>query len=545
MSVPPRLPRKPEARAEKVEDLVERVRAGLIRVPKFQRGLNWKSSNVVELFDSLYRGYPIGALLFYKRPAEAGRLKVGPLLVDAPETSEAWWVVDGQQRVTALAACLSRPLPFPAATRKQDPYILYFDAAEQKFVAPPVSAPIPPTWVPLPNLLDATQLTEWVFRWEKGADESLRRVVFEAGSRLREYSIPLYLIETEDTKVSEEIFYRVNQAGSPLKWTEVHKALFGGEQASPSTLEELATDLVDVGMGRLEESRLLTCIQAMRGFDTTRTLAEHRERDPDFLQGAVLEALPVLRRVLSFLRSGAEIPHLRLLPSSILLDVLSRFFSQHADPKPRTRLLLARWLWRTLLGAGSYDDRTLRRRGIAAITDSEEESVQRLLSLLYKERPRPFELPQAFDARADDSRIALLALAHLGPRHLTSGEPIDLAGLLESEERDAFAKVLEEPNLEGAKGLANRILQPGAVPVRRYLSHVIDLHGKENPILASHAIDLRSAESLKAGDLEGFLSRRGETITTAVRDYGERMAAWEHSDRPSLDYILEEAGVQL
>lgn len=106
-------------------------------MPHFQRGLRWKSSNVVELFDSIYRGYPIGSLLFYKRPAEAERLSVGPLTVDAPETSEAWWVVDGQQRVTSLAACLARPVPLPDKPSKEDPFVLYFDAEDQRFEPPP------------------------------------------------------------------------------------------------------------------------------------------------------------------------------------------------------------------------------------------------------------------------------------------------------------------------------------------------------------------------------------------------------------------------
>lgn len=564
ISPPPRLPRKPEARTEKVEDLVERVRRGLVRVPRFQRGLKWKSSDVVELFDSLYRGYPIGSLLFYKRAAKADRLPLGPLIIEAPETSESWWVVDGQQRVTTLTVCLTRPMPIPTRPNKQDPYVLFFDAENQKFEPPPASARIPSSWVPVPHLLDATQLTEWVYAWQHRDDEALRRVVFDAGARIREYAIPLYLIETEDSNVAEEIFYRINQAGEPLEWPEVHKALFGGEDSFPSTLADLSEELADVGMGRLDEDRLLTCVFSLRGLDPTRSLAEHYRRDPQALRGAVQETLPVLRRVLSFLRRDAGIPHLRLMPKSILLDVLTRFFLRFEDPSPRTRILLARWFWRTVLGAGIFDDRTLRRRGITAVSGDEEESVQALLRLVRKERPRPLELPETFDARADESRIALLALAHLGPRHLSidvagwlevfvfdaidqvreSAEPIDVAGLLEEQGKDAFLKIVERPGLERSRGAANRALHPKGAPFHRLLRHWISAHGMDDPVLRSHAIDVRAAELLAAGDLAGFLAQRATALTDEVRRFGERMAAWDHNDRPSLDYLLAEAGVE-
>jgi hypothetical protein len=397
----------------------------------------------------------------------------------------------------------------------------------------------------VPHLLDPTQLTEWVYAWRHRDDEALRRAVFEAGARIREYAIPLYLIETEDSKVAEEIFYRTNQAGEPLEWPEVHKALFGGEDSFPSTLPDLSRELADVGMGRLEEDRLLTCLFALRGLDPTRSLREHYRRDPGILRGAVQEALPVLRRALSFLRRDAGIPHLRLLPKSILLDVLTRFFLRHADPSPRTRALLARWFWRTVLGAGSFDDRTLRRRGIAAVGEDEEESVQALLRLVYKERPRLPELPEAFDARADESRIALLSLAHLGPRHLSSGEPIDVAGLLEEQGKDAFLKMIEPPSLERSRSAANRILHPKGAPVHPLLRHRISTRGVDDPVLRSHAIDTRSAELLAAGDMPRFLAQRAATLIEEVRLFGERMAAWDHNDRPSVDYLLAEAGVEV
>ncbi len=543
MSTPSRLPRKPEARTEKVEDLVERVRRGLVRVPRFQRGLKWKSPNVVDLFDSLYRGYPVGSLLFYKRPAPADRLNVGPLTVDASESSEAWWVVDGQQRVTTLAACLARPVPIPTKADRQDPFVLYFDAAQRTFGPPPSAGQIPSTWVPLPQLLDASQLTEWVFGWQHRENEELRRGLFEAGTRIREYPIPLYLIETEDSNVAKEIFYRINKAGEPLRWTEVHKALFGDEGSSPSTLEELSGELADVGMGQLDESRLLTCLLALRGKDPTQRLTDHVRRDPEVLREAVQEALPVLRRVLSFLRKDAGIPHLRLLPKSILLDVLTRFFALNEYPNPRARLLLARWFWRTVLGAGSFDDRTLRRRGITSVSKDEEESLQTLLGLVHKERPRLPELPPSFDARADSSRIALLALAHLGPRCLLHGSRIDIADLLEKEDKDAFVKILRQPATAGSRGPVNRMIQSKEARVHEILLERISKHGPEDPVLASHAIDSRAAECLLAGDPEGFLAARAETLTHEIRDFAERMAAWDHNDRPSLDYLLAEAGV--
>jgi Protein of unknown function DUF262 len=522
---------------------VERVRRGHVRVPRFQRGLKWASSEVVELFDSVYRGYPIGALLFYKQAAKADRLPLGPLVVDAPEAPEAWWVVDGQQRVTALTVCLTRPLPLPTRPDSRDPYVLYFDAASQRFEPSPKSGRILTTWVPVPHLLDASQLAEWVYAWQHREDEALRRVVFEAGARIREYAIPLYLIEAEDGSVAKEIFYRINQAGARLEWTEVHKALFGGEEVAPSTLEELSSELADVGMGRLDEERLLTCLFALRGLDPTRSLKEHYRRDPQILRGAVPDLLPVLRRVLSFLRQEAGIPHLRLLPKSILLDVLTRFFLRHENPGPRTRTLLARWYWRTLLGAGTFDDRTLRRRGINAVRDDEEESVQELLRLVHKDRPRAPDLPEAFDARADESRIALLTLAHLGPRHLITGEPIDIAGLLENE-KETFRKILERPGLTGSRSAANRIIHPEGDRIAVLLRQRISSFGTADPILQSHAIDPQSAELLADGDLERFLERRSGRLIEEVQRFAERRAAWDHNDRPSLEYVLAEAGVE-
>ena len=49
----------PKAEPERLMRLVERINAGEIKIPKFQRGFVWQKSAVLELLESLLQGYPI------------------------------------------------------------------------------------------------------------------------------------------------------------------------------------------------------------------------------------------------------------------------------------------------------------------------------------------------------------------------------------------------------------------------------------------------------------------------------------------------------
>jgi hypothetical protein len=537
-----------EAEAETVEDLVALVARGGMRVPSFQRGLKWKAEDVVALFDSIYRGYPVGSILLRKGKADAARLQVGPISIDAPEMEAALWVVDGQQRLTALTVGLARSAPVP--TTQQDPWVVYFDAAGQAFFSPQPDGDIPATWVPVAQLLDASALSEWVFHWKHGSDPGLRAAVFQAGSRIRQYRIPLYVVETDDEEKLRDIFYRINKFGRSLEWDEVHDALFGHRGEHPSTLRELAGELQQVGMGRPEEEQLLSCLVAFRGLDVTRNIAEHYRKDARVLADAVQEALPAVRRVLSFLKLHAEIPHLRLLPRSIPLVVLTRFFALHPEPEARTLTLLVRWTWRLLLSSGS-DERTLLRHGVTAIQEGDEEgSVQALLPLVPKERRDLYTLPRRFDAQAADSRIALLGMASLAPLDLKKdGAPIDVAALIEQHGVSAFRRIF--PGREGlSQGPANRMLLAGSGTARKEIADLLmcqlysDDPSLDSRVLPSHAISPHAASALYRGDAEDFLKERKTAVEDAVNRLGERLAAWSRNDRPSISYLLEQAEIE-
>ena len=112
------------------------VKAGQLRVPQFQRSFRWERRDVLNLVDSVLRGYPIGSLLLWKREAGAARLRIGTLDIEAGQMPDALWVVDGQQRITSLVNVVD-----PEGVR--DPrFALGYSLREQKVV--PLREPDPP-----------------------------------------------------------------------------------------------------------------------------------------------------------------------------------------------------------------------------------------------------------------------------------------------------------------------------------------------------------------------------------------------------------------
>ncbi len=87
----------------KLSNLIDDIEMGEIGLPDIQRPFVWKNAKVRDLFDSMYRGYPVGYLLFWenkvgdktKQIGANTHLKVPQLLI-----------VDGQQRLTSLYAVI-------------------------------------------------------------------------------------------------------------------------------------------------------------------------------------------------------------------------------------------------------------------------------------------------------------------------------------------------------------------------------------------------------------------------------------------------------
>ncbi len=106
-----------------VEELVAMIQRGELRLPEMQRRYVWRSTRVRDLLDSLYRGYPSGAILLWETDEDVPLQKFSVAQDDSPYATSRL-LLDGQQRLTSLSAVI-RAEPVSVQGRKKPIELLF------------------------------------------------------------------------------------------------------------------------------------------------------------------------------------------------------------------------------------------------------------------------------------------------------------------------------------------------------------------------------------------------------------------------------------
>lgn len=559
--------RRTEANRYKVSDLLVLVSSGRIRIPRFQRGLRWDNNDILRLFDSVYQGFPVGTLLFWQRPAEHDRVRIGKVEIDAPEHPEALWVVDGQQRIHALASTL---LPLADSSSPTDS--LVFDLTNERFFYSSRDH-ASSRRLPLRFARDPRQVLSWLA--ERQLDEKMQSRALQLADQLWNFEIPAYVVEGGDEEDLSQIFDRINTFGKRMTRAEVFHALSTKQTDEGPNLETLEADVSAVGFGKIPHNTLLYSVLAVRGPDVTREFRSEFGDDPGERLEAMEQTRVALRRSVDFLQAEVHVPHARLIPYQHLLVGLVRFFALHADPAPWDRVLLRRWFWRSavhgpLAKHGSAG--TLRLTTRAITSGTAYESVERLLGTVPELDLGEIALVGQFGLNRSDTRITLCAMAALRPLELTRAEatdnnPIDVAAALDQLGSEAMPRLVTTCSAEdSAEPTAGAFDSPeAAAPIltnttanRTFVSAaehrsgvgsdvltdiVLGLRESANAdnldvVLRSHAFPEAAVESLRDGDETLFLKLRHDLLSGVVHDFLATRAEWDYPTRPAISFLL-------
>lgn len=527
-----------EADTFRLDSLVEDVRRGRIRVPRFQRPYRWSPNDVLALFDSVYRGFPIGTLLFWRRAAESDEIVLGndAVRIKAPAQADALWVVDGQQRITSLALTVLHEL-FPGPVDRQ--FQVLFDLRTEAFSSARADR-VDDAQLPVNVAFDLQRLLASLRDRDLPAEHQDR--AFGLAKRLRDYEVPAYLVSSTDDAVLRTIFDRMNTFGKRMRRSEVFHALHAVVEGSsePSDLRQLQDRLSAKGYGEVDDDLVLLMTLASRGGDVSRDF--RREFDQGGLTEAFRSTEAAFERAASFLQSEALFPHRRVLPYEYLLVVLVAFFTRHASPSPRNMVRLRRWVWRSALAGtevlGGYTP-TLRRSASVAATGSENEAVEGLLALVPTDRQADGLLPKEFRLNISANRIAVASLLALGPRDLVTGDLLDVDSLF-GEGAPSVVRLFGRGEVSDGYNLLGNVLfvAPDRIDAELDESHQRRVLMANSYVLASHGMDHEFVALLRAGDAAGALARRQERIVTLARDTAKAMAEWDMSDRRAIDDLV-------
>lgn len=371
--------------AYKLEHLLNDIGSGKLALPDIQRPFVWKPAQVRDLFDSLYRGFPVGTLMLWETGAEVGTKQVGG---GANEAVPKLLIIDGQQRLTSLYSVM-KGVPVLTAGFEKKQIRIAFRPVDESFEVTDAAIRSDPEFIS-----DITVL--WKGKFKKTVQSYLDRLAERRGAPLDEEeeerletaidrvrdlrSFPFQVIEMSDQADEEavaEIFTRINSKGINLSQADFVLTLLSVHwEQGRSALERFARNAIDpraagstanpfiapspdqmlrvsVGLA-FRRGRMQTIYQVLRGKDLQTGETSAGRRDDQFArlrraQGAVLDGdnwrrfLRCLRR--AGFRSRRTVTSDNALLFSYLLWLTGRedFGIAHEELEPT----IARWFFMT------------------------------------------------------------------------------------------------------------------------------------------------------------------------------------------------------
>ena len=511
--------------------LIDRIVAGKIRVPRFQRPFVWKQTDLHALLDSVLRGFPIGSILVWDTEKSVETMRnVGPIEVSPHQGGLVGYLLDGQQRVSTLVGTLRLPDQAKSIVHDVD-WRVYCDLKTGEFLRKPADG-VKAYHFPVGSLLNTAGFFTACRRIQsevkdKGTAQRWLDKADHLANAFRDYQLPLVHIQEADLDSAITVFARLNRTGRKMAADQMVSALTyqEGQFHLAEKLDQFKEELDGKGYGNLNRVFLLRAILAALDHDIYAKDWVNLVVKPEVrakLPQAFDSATKGIKGALNFLQS-LGVTSDRLLPYGLQLVLLGEFFRQCPDPDPNVAKLLERWFWVTSFtcwfGGGNSTQAT------RALHDVRDLAKQRTTEFSVVDLNAPAQaFPERFDGRSARVRAFLLYLASLQPLSLyDAARPLNPAQLLSSRGTRAVGYVVS--NLESDTHLfgspANRMfVDDGHVGQ----AHVA-LTGLQDDmllrLLPTHGFAEESIQLLRNGNQVSLIKKRLAALIKGERTFME------------------------
>lgn len=519
-----------------VRELVDMVGRGELRLPEMQRRYVWTGTRVRDLLDSLYRGYPSGAILVWETDQEAPTRDLD--VAQAPSAFQTHkLLLDGQQRVTSLRAVLCDE-PIKVRKRKKPIDILFnlehpegeteltevdddsesplFDEEpdeeededdnlqqrlrKRTFVVASKALAAMPTWVRVSDIFNPKK-TDWTLLkpLKLQPDHPLYEKYSQRLQRVRaiqQYPYVMHVLGRNLTyEEVAEIFVRVNSLGVKLRSSDLAMAQVTARWPNSLKLfEDFAEKLDDNSWFSLDTGLLVrTMVVFATGQSRFKTV---QNISVDKMKSSWDRAKSALQFAVNFLRTNVGIEDESLLSSPFIVvalaalgDVRKQKLSKADEERLRQWVLIANARGRYSRGSTeTFLDQDLAAIFKTGIVDQLLSTLNQQLGRLHVEAKdlvgrsaRSPLFPTTYLALkengAKDWVSGLgLSLTHQGKMHYIEYHHIFPKSLLAKQGYEK-AEINEIANFAFISGRANRAIT-NKEP-RKYLPDIIKSRGEE------------------------------------------------------------------
>jgi len=211
-----------------IEKLLEHIDAGELVLPEIHRDFVWNKKNVLLLFDSLYRGLPIGYMLVWKAKSAVPQKKFGKTnKISIGQSLDGFYgyLLDGQQRLTAIQLVRDGDEDYPLMFSLKHNNGKSHDEDRFCFSSRNTNNPL---YVPVTDIIanhvKPLEILERLksikdFDYDSNAEKVLAALTKLKG--ILDYSVGIIEFEDNDYKKATELFIRFNSTGKKLNQNDL------------------------------------------------------------------------------------------------------------------------------------------------------------------------------------------------------------------------------------------------------------------------------------------------------------------------------------
>ncbi len=331
--------------------LLNEIAEGKIKIPRFQRDFVWDTRQMLRLFDSIAKGYPIGSLLFWKPDTRyVVYPKIGPYTMQAT-TDNISYVLDGFQRITALFGVLTNPKTYTIdeSSSEYKDYLLYYDLISKEFTFKKNKKSY---LIPLYKIIDTFEYLDFITEIQQQViDRTESKRIIECAKAISkvfyDYEITFVEIKNGDMKSAIDIFLRINSTGTEISEDFMLSALSYNEDTNfllSKKITDFLSDLEKYNLDTLKRDTILNCIVNSTGnmyFDIK------LESLKDEIENLSTLAFIHIEKAIKFLYQRLYVMDVKLLPYPTQLVFISEYFRLNPEPTDVELDKLEKWFWTT------------------------------------------------------------------------------------------------------------------------------------------------------------------------------------------------------